>query len=35
MVLTSAGECLLRSADEILSTLKQTEDAIKQLAKSA
>jgi LysR family transcriptional regulator for metE and metH len=35
MVLTSAGECLRRSADEILSTLEQTEEAIKGLARSA
>jgi LysR family transcriptional regulator for metE and metH len=32
MVLTSAGERLLRSADEILGTLERTEDAIRLLA---
>jgi LysR family transcriptional regulator for metE and metH len=32
MVLTSAGERLLRSADEILGTLERTEDAIRGLA---
>jgi len=32
MVLTSAGERLLQSADEILGTLERTEDAIKSLA---
>src|SRR5262245_62102227 len=35
MVLTSAGERLLRSADEILGTLERTEDAIKGLAGGA
>jgi LysR family transcriptional regulator for metE and metH len=32
MVLTTAGECLLRSAGEILDTLERTEDAIRELA---
>ena len=32
MVLTTAGERLLRSADEILGTLERTEDAIRSLA---
>jgi LysR family transcriptional regulator, regulator for metE and metH len=32
MILTPAGERLLRSADEVLATIERTEDAIRQLA---
>src|SRR5213593_5264874 len=32
MILTPAGERVLRSADEVLATIERTEDAVRQLA---